>query len=114
MQRNFLAGQEFVDIRVGNQRLWRWIREVAGVRTHGTTRQAPLRLFHDFEQAALQPLPAMPFTLLQIKPVKVHPDCHVTIDGSYYSVPYRYIQQTLEAHLSEQTVRAVQFYRIPT
>jgi transposase len=104
VQRNFLAGQEFVDIRVGNQRLWRWIREVAGVRIHGTTRQAPLRLFHDFEEAALQPLPATPFTLLQIKPVKVHPDCHVTIDGSYYSVPYRYIEQTLEAHVNEQTV----------
>ena len=104
VQRNFLAGQEFVDITVGNQRLWRWIREVAGVRIHGTTRQAPLRLFHDYEQAVLQPLPEIPFSLLQIKPVKVHPDCHVTIDGSYYSVPYRYIEQTLEAHISEQLV----------
>jgi hypothetical protein len=28
----------------------------------------------------------------------------VTIDGSYYSVPYRYIGQKLEAHLSQQTV----------
>ena len=104
VKRNFLAGQEFVDIRVGNERLWRWIRDVAGVRIHGTTRQAPLRLFYEYEQAALQPLPATPFTLLQIKPVKVHPDCHVTIDGSYYSAPYRYIEQTLEAHVSEQLV----------
>lgn len=104
VQRNFLAGQEFVDIKVGNQRLWHWIRDVAGVRIHGTTRQAPLRLFYDYEQAALQPLPVTPFTLLQIKPVKVHPDCHVVIDGSYYSAPYRYIEQTLEAHISEQMV----------
>ena len=104
VQRNFLAGQEFVDINVANQRLWRWIREVAGVRTHGTTRQAPLRLFAEYEQPALQPLPATPFTLLQIKPVKVHPDCHVVIDGSYYSAPYRYIGQRLEAHISEHLV----------
>ena len=43
VKRNFLAGQEFVDIKVGNERLWRWIREVAGTRIHGTTRQAPDR-----------------------------------------------------------------------
>ena len=65
VQRNFLAGQEFVDINAANQRLWAWVREVAGTRTHGTTRQAPLQLFHDYEQAALQPLPATPFSLHQ-------------------------------------------------
>jgi transposase len=104
VKRNFLAGQEFVDLSVANQRLAVWVREVAGTRIHGTTRQVPLRLFYDYEQALLQPLPATPFTLLQIKPVKVHPDCHVIIDGSYYSAPYQYINQTLEAHVSEQMV----------
>lgn len=104
VQRNFMAGQEFVDSTVANQRLWFWIREVAGTRSHGTTRQAPLRLFSDYEQAALQPLPATPFSLQQIKPVKVHPDCHVTLEGSYYSVPYRYVGQSLDAYVSEQLV----------
>jgi transposase len=104
VQRNFLAGQEFVDINTANQRLWVWVREVAGTRTHGTTRQPPLRLFHDYEQAALQPLPDSPFTLHQIKPVKVHPDCHVVLDGSYYSAPYRYAGQTLDAYVSDQMV----------
>jgi hypothetical protein len=104
VQRNFMAGQEFVDSSVANQRLWRWIREVAGTRIHGTTRQAPLRLFAAYEQAALQPLPATPFSLQQIKPVKVHPDCHVVLDGSYYSAPYRYVGQTLDAYVSDQLV----------
>lgn len=104
VKRNFLAGQEFVDIDTANQRLWLWVREVAGIRTHGTTRQAPLQLFHDCEQAALQPLPDTPFTLHQIKPVKVHPDCHVVLDGSYYSAPYRYIGQTLDAYVSDKMV----------
>ena len=108
VQRNFMAGQEFVDIRTANQRLWVWIRETAGVRMHGTTRQAPLRLFADYEQAALQPLPPTPFTLHQIKPVKVHPDCHITLDGSYYSVPYRYIGQKLDAYVSDQLVELYQ------
>jgi hypothetical protein len=53
-------------------------------------------------------LPAEPFTLCEIKPVKVHPDCHVTIAGSFYSVPYRYIGQTLEAYVSERVVELYQ------
>jgi transposase len=104
VQRNFMAGQEFVDILVGNQRLEIWVREVAGTRVHGTTRQAPLQLFNDYERAALRPLPPDPFTLCAVKPVTVHPDCHVQIAGSYYSVPYRYVGQTLEAYISERVV----------
>ncbi len=107
VQRNFMAGQEFVDMFVGNQRLKIWVREVAGTRVHGTTRQAPLQLFNDYERAALRPLPPDPFTLCEVKPVSVHPDCHVQIAGSYYSVPYGYVGQTLEAYISE---RVVEFY----
>ena len=108
VQRNFLAGQAFTDIDLANQRLAVWVREVAGTRRHGTTHQAPLQLFAQQEQAALLPLPAEPFTLCEIKPVKVHPDCHVTIDGSYYSVPYRYVGQTLDAYVGERVVQLFQ------
>jgi len=104
VKRNFLAGQQFVDINTANQRLGVWVREVAGTRDHGTTHQAPLGLFAQYEQAALQELPATPFSLHQIKPVKVHPDCHVVLDGSYYSAPYRYIGQRLDAYVSDQMV----------
>ena len=104
VQRNFLAGQDFVDRHVANQRLQVWVREVAGTRVHGTTHQAPLKLFNEYECSALQPLPPEPFTLCEVKPVKVHPDCHVTLAGSYYSVPYRYVGQTLEAYVGERVV----------
>jgi transposase len=104
VQRNFMAGQEFVDIYVANQRLKIWVREVAGTRKHGTTHRAPLYLFDEYERAALLPLPVTPFTLCEIKPVKVHQDCHVVIAGSYYSVPYTYIGQTLCAHVGERVV----------
>jgi len=105
LQRNFMAGQQFADIMVANQRLLVWIRDVAGARRHGTTHQAPLRLFEEQERAALLALPAHPFVLCEIKPVKVHPDCHVVVDGSYYSVPYTHIGQTLDAHVSERVVQ---------
>jgi transposase len=104
LKRNFMAGQQFADIHAANQRLWTWVRERAGTRQHGTTHQPPLYLFQTHEQAALLPLPAEPFTLCEIKVVKVHPDCHVTIAGSYYSVPYSYVGKTLEAYVSERVV----------
>jgi hypothetical protein len=104
VQRNFMAGQDFVDIVVANQRLQVWVQEVAGTRCHGTTHQSPLKLFHEHEKAALLPLPPDPFTLCEIKPVTVHADCHVVIAGSYYSVPYTYIDHQLTAHIGEHVV----------
>ena len=114
VKRNFMAGQEFVDIHVGNERLKIWVHEVAGIREHGTTHQAPLKLFHQYEKAALLPLPADPFTLREIKPVKVHQDCHVTIAGSYYSVPYKYVGHKLDAYISERVVEIFQGQELVT
>jgi transposase len=108
VQRNFMAGQVFTDLRAANTALQLWVTERAGTRRHGTTHQAPLRLFADHEQAALLPLPAEPFELLDTRRAKVHPDCHVVLNGSYYSVPYRYVGQTVEAHIGERLVELYQ------
>ena len=105
VQRNFMAGQEFVDIQVANQHLRDWVLNTAGLRKHGTTGEAPLHLFNEFERAALLPLPTTPFQLLEIRTVKVHPDCHVVIAGSFYSVPFGYVGQKLAAHVSEKVVQ---------
>ena len=105
VQRNFMAGQQFTDIDMANRRLVAWIREQAGTRNHGTTHQAPLTLFTTYEQAALLALPTEPFTLCAVRPVKVHPDCHVVIEGSYYSAPYRYVGQTLDAYIGERVIQ---------
>ncbi|MFU8773795.1 MAG: IS21 family transposase [Anaerolineales bacterium] len=104
VKRNFMAGQMFADIHFANQHLMEWVREVAGVRRHGTTHQAPLYLFETYERSALQPLPDEPFTLLETRTVKVHPDCHVVIDSRYYSVPYIWIEHELEAYIHERMV----------
>jgi transposase len=103
-ERSFLAGQSFPDIEVANQRLRVWVVEVAGTRRHGTTGQAPLALFNEREKAALLPLPLEPFSLVDIRQVKVHRDCHVTIDGSFYSAPYKHVGEELQAHIGERTV----------
>ena len=108
VQRNFIAGQQFADIQHANRRLKDWIREVAGVREHGTTHQAPLSLFKEFEQAALLPLPAEVFSLCEIRTAKVHPDCHVVVAGSFYSAPYGYVGQTLDVYVRERVLELYQ------
>ena len=37
--------------------------------------------------------------------MKVHPDCHVVIAGSFYSVPYHYVGDALDAHVGERMVQ---------
>ena len=105
VKRSFLIGQDFIDIREANRKLAIWIRERAGTRDHGTTHQPPLALFESHERQKLLPLPDEPFTLCETKIVKVHPDCHVVIDGSYYSVPYQYVGQQLDAYVHERVVQ---------
>ncbi len=104
VQRNFWAGQEFADITVANQHLRTWVKQVAGVRQHGTTHQAPLSMFGKVELAALRPLPTEPFALCEIRTAKVHPDCHVVVAGSYYSAPYTLVGQQLDVYVHERVV----------
>ena len=107
-KRNFMAGQQFANIDVANERLQRRVREVAGVRCHGTTVYVSLAMFNQQEKAALGPLPTYPFTLCEVRVVKLHPDCHVVIDGSFYSAPWIYVGKELEAYIGE---RVVEIYR---
>jgi transposase len=105
VKRSFLAGQQFADLPTANQALRAWIRERAGAREHGTTRRAPRAMFETEERAALLPLPSAPFELVETRRAKVHPDCHVVLDGSYYSVPHRYVGQRLDAWVFSRVVQ---------
>jgi transposase len=108
VQRNFMAGQAFADIHCANRHLQTWILEVAGVREHGTTHEAPLKLFKEFEQATLLALPSEPFSLCEIRIAKVHPDCHVVVSGSFYSAPYTYVGQKLDVYVRDRVVELYQ------
>lgn len=103
--RSFLAGQTFTDLREGNQKLAAWVRERAGTREHGTTHQPPLALFEAQERVRLLPLPAEPFELTETKIAKLHPDCHVAVDGSYYSAPYQHVGDELHVYIFERVVQ---------
>ncbi|MCX6344886.1 MAG: IS21 family transposase [Armatimonadetes bacterium] len=105
VQRNCLAGQEFMDIDDANREALRWVSEDAGLRTHGTTREQPLQRFYGTEQAALLPLPVEHFELFEVRQAKVHRDCHVEINAAYYSAPFKYVGEKLEVYVFERVVQ---------
>lgn len=62
------------------------------------------QLFEEIERAALAPLPAAPFEYAEWKAAKVHPDYHVEVDKTFYSVPHRLIGRTVEVRLTHRVV----------
>ena len=104
VKRNFLAGREPTRIDELNAALRRWCREIAGQRIHGTTKQRPLERFDQVERATLLPLPRIPYDPASWKQVRVYRDGYVTVDGAYYSVPFRLVGQTVWVRVGARTV----------
>jgi transposase len=65
------------------------------------------KLFETLEKPMLKPLPVEPFHFARWKTVRVNIDYHVEIDGHYYSVPYQYVHEELDARISETTIEIV-------
>lgn len=95
VKRNFIAGQAFTDVNEANRKVLVWCMQTAGLRDHGTTHQQPLTRFDQAERAALLPLPASPCEVSVWKKAKLHADCHVVVEGSFYSAPHRLIGKSL-------------------
>ena len=95
LKRNFLAGRAFRDFTETNEKGLLWCIETAGRRIHGTTKEEPLKRFDEVERAALLPLPTAPYAMAVWKKAKLHPDCHIVFEGSFYSAPHRLIGRRL-------------------
>lgn len=93
--RNFLAGREPQPLAEVNAALRRWCEQTAGRRVHGTTKQRPADRFAAVERAALQPLPPTPYDPAAWKRTRLYRDCHLVVDGAYYSAPFRLVGQEL-------------------
>jgi len=100
----FWKGRVVRDLATANIELRDWLVNAAGLRDHGTTRQQPRIVFETIEKSELQPLPQKAFELVTYKTAKVHPDCHVTVEGAYYSVPFRYQGHELLVRLTHNLV----------
>jgi transposase len=66
------------------------------------------QMFEEIERAALAPLPSAPFEYAEWKTAKVHPDYHVEVDKTFYSVPHRLIGRRVEVRLTSRLVEIFQ------
>lgn len=103
--RHFLAGRDPEPIDQLNTRLRHWMTAVAGQRVHGTTKEQPRARFERLERDALQPLPRSPYDPAVWKELRVYRDCYVSFEGSYYSVPHRFIGQRIWLRAGARTVQ---------
>ena len=101
----FYQGGTFRDIVDAQEQATRWCRELAGQRIHGTTRQQPLAVFEQIEQAALLPWDGEPYDVPTWARPKVAPDYHISFSKALYSVPYRYRGRRVDARGDRQLVR---------
>jgi len=95
---------ESTDRHTLNDRVKKWIMEVAGERDHGTTHEKPLARFCGTERDELQALPDLPFEMVSAHRAKLHNDCHVVVNERYYSAPYRLKGQQLEVYVGRRVV----------
>jgi len=103
---NAVAGHVFASWSAFEAHLAWWMREIADVRVHGTTGEAPRVRFERDEAAALKPLDGRPpFRQARELARRVQSDCAVEVDGNSYSVPWRLIGESVEVRVADGRVR---------
>lgn len=104
---NALKGLKFESLQAQNAHLKKWNRTWARTRIHGTTKKQVWALFTETEQKALQPLPDRLFQFFKVGTRKVQPDGHIEVAKAYYSVPHRYLGQTVNVHFNADWVKVL-------
>jgi transposase len=88
-----------------NRQARTWLLEQYGTRVHGTTGEAPLKLFRDYEKSSLIPLPVVPYTVARWGQATVHPDHYIQIMGHRFSVSTEYIGKTVQVMLTAKLAK---------
>ena len=106
VKRNALAGRSFASWPAFEAHLEAWTREVADVRVHGTTGEAPIERFRRDEASALRPLGGVPpFRAMRELIRRVQSDCAVEVEANSYSVPWRLIGERVRVTVGAGVVR---------
>ena len=96
VKRNFVPGRSFADLDDFNAQLAAWQTEVADLRIHGTTHEAPIVRFADEAQALILYAGRRSFLQAMVRERKVAEDWLVSIDANRYSVPFALIGKTVQ------------------
>jgi transposase len=106
VKKNAIAGRQFGSWSAMEAHLDAWMREIADVRVHGTTGEAPIERFRRAEAAALCSIAGIPpFAASRELVRKVQADCAIEVDGNAYSVPWRLIGERVRVILAGEELR---------
>ncbi len=75
-----------------NQQARHWVDTIANIRVHGTTHEVPKERW---EKESLIPMNDIPFETAERYPRKVSFDCFVSYQANRYSVPFKWVGQTV-------------------
>jgi len=102
---SFFSGRQFTDLAAMRTQAATWSLEVAGQRSARPLGGAkPEVVFRALEQEHLLALPQRAFELASWQTAKVAPDCHISVGGALYSVPFRFIGARLDVRLTDTMV----------
>lgn len=59
-------------------------------------------LFKEMEQPLLHPLPKFPYEICTYREAKVYDNSHISLNQHYYSVPYKYIGQSVQLKIYQE------------
>ena len=106
VKKNAIAGRSFPSWEAFEGHLAQWEREVANVRMHGTTGEAPMVRFQRDEAHRLKPLgDRPPFGRLRELSRLVGNDCAIEVDTNSYSVPWRLIGERVAVTVAAGEIR---------
>jgi len=105
VREDLFGGEEFRDIHEAQERADAWCRTDAGLRVHRTTQRRPIEVFEAEERPLLKPAPVLPFDIPLYAEAKVAPDHHIQVAKALYSLPTRYIRETVKVRADQQLVR---------
>ena len=104
VQRNFWAGESFVDLADAQARAVAWCTHTAGLRVHGTTQARPAEVFAAEERSRLLAL-SLPYDVPVFRSCKVHRDFHIEIGRALYSIPRDYIGASVDVRADSALVK---------
>ncbi|TME25761.1 MAG: IS21 family transposase [Chloroflexi bacterium] len=103
VQKNLLNGRSFCNLAHLNEVSAWWLAQVADLRVHRETKQRPIDRYA-LERPHLVPLPAQPYDTAQVLYRIADVEGFVCYQQNYYSVPWRFIGQSLPLRITEKEV----------
>lgn len=106
VRESWFDGETFTGLAHARESAAHWCREIAGTRTHGTTRMIPRDVFESIERPTMQPPPDSIYDVpVWVEKAKVHPDHHIQVAQALYSVPTRYLRQFVRVRADRKLVK---------